>query len=60
MADKALAENPKRLEMILNGGNMGFWDWDLRHRTYNINRRYATMLGYNPESSSLHLIFGRI
>jgi PAS domain S-box-containing protein len=49
MADKTLAENQKRLEMILNGGNMGFWDWDLRTGHITCNRRYATMLGYNPE-----------
>ncbi len=49
LADKALLENQRRLDMVLKGGSLGFWDWDLETGHVIFNRRWSKMLGYRHE-----------
>ncbi|MCF6285287.1 MAG: PAS domain S-box protein, partial [Candidatus Hydrogenedentes bacterium] len=44
-----LRESEERLELALDGGGLGLWDWDLEQRRVIFNDRWATMLGYAPE-----------
>jgi len=47
LADKALFENQYSLEMILKGGNIGYWNWDIPTGHVTFNRVWAKMLGYH-------------
>lgn len=44
-----LNNNKKRLELALTGGDLGFWDVDLKTHTTIVNERWAEMLGYKLE-----------
>jgi PAS domain S-box-containing protein len=39
----------ERLEAVLEGSQLGFWDWDIEKGTVHRNRRWAGMLGYTLE-----------
>ena len=45
----ALLESEERLELALDGGGLGLWDWNLEQRQVVFNQRFATMLGYRLE-----------
>ncbi|MGD1846478.1 MAG: PAS domain S-box protein [Salibacteraceae bacterium] len=42
-----LAESLERVDLALEGGNLGLWDWDVPTGTMTYNRRWAEMLGYS-------------
>ena len=42
----------ERLELAVDGANLGVWDWDLRTDVVQFNDNWATMLGYNPSDIS--------
>ncbi len=44
--DEALSESEQRLNLALEGGNLGFWDVDLVTGRTVVNRRWAEILGY--------------
>ncbi|MFW5950068.1 MAG: PAS domain S-box protein [archaeon] len=39
----------ERLELAIDGANLGVWDWDMRTDKVEFNDTWATMLGYDPE-----------
>lgn len=41
-----LRASEERLELALEGGGLGLWDWDLETRRVVFNELWATMLGY--------------
>ncbi len=43
-----LWENQIRLEMAMDAGEHGLWDWDLDTNKIYFSPRYYTMLGYEP------------
>lgn len=45
-AEDQLAESLERVDLALEGGNLGLWDWDVPTGTMTYNRRWAEMLGY--------------
>ena len=45
----------KRLELAVEGANLGVWDWDMRTDEVQFNDNWATMLGYDPEEIGSHL-----
>ncbi len=46
MAIEALQESEKHLAMILEGAELGTWDWDVQTGHVVFNARWAAMLGY--------------
>ncbi|MBT3193939.1 MAG: response regulator, partial [Verrucomicrobia bacterium] len=46
LAEKALLSSQQRLELALRGGELGFWDVDLRTGVSVYNERWAEILGY--------------
>jgi two-component system cell cycle sensor histidine kinase/response regulator CckA len=42
----ALKTSQERLDLALNGAELGLWDWDIASGTVVINERWAEMLGY--------------
>ena len=39
----------ERLELAVDGANLGVWDWDLRTDSVQFNDNWATMLDYDPD-----------
>lgn len=49
LADEALMESEKRLQLVLQGSMDGFWDWNMKTREVRHSDRWAEMLGYRPD-----------
>jgi two-component system, sensor histidine kinase and response regulator len=46
LAEEALRESEERLDFVLKGSQLGFWDWNLETNEVKRNERWAEMLGY--------------
>ena len=55
-ADEFLRRNEIQLKMVLEGAELGIWEWDLLTDQRIVNDRWASILGYNLEEISLLLI----
>jgi PAS domain S-box-containing protein len=49
-ADQALQDSEERLRLSLSAGHQGFFDFNIQTGNSIVNREYAEMLGYDPES----------
>lgn len=49
-----LAQTQERLELAMDAGEHGLWDWDLEHDTVYFSPRYFRMLGYAPAELPMH------
>jgi len=45
--ERALRELTERLDMALEGGRLGVWDWNVRTGEVTYDERWAEMLGYD-------------
>jgi diguanylate cyclase (GGDEF)-like protein/PAS domain S-box-containing protein len=45
-AAEGLAEERRRLSAVIEGTNVGTWEWDSGSRVISINERWAAMIGY--------------
>ncbi len=45
-AQQALENSEKQLRFVLQGSELGFWDWDIAAGKVDRNARWAEMLGY--------------
>ncbi|PCI34191.1 MAG: hypothetical protein COB60_06555 [Flavobacteriaceae bacterium] len=39
-------EDKERLDFVLHGSNLGYWDWNIETNVVKRNKRWAEMLGY--------------
>ncbi len=46
-AEVVLARN--NMELILHGGDLGYWDWDVAGNRYTFNDRFASIMGMGIE-----------
>jgi len=44
--EQTLRESEERLELVMEGSQLGFWDWDIETGKVHRNARWAEMLGY--------------
>ncbi|MBP2144677.1 PAS domain S-box-containing protein [Methanofollis sp. W23] len=44
---EAFKEREERLRLVINGANLGVWDWDMVSGHLVLNERWAGMLGYS-------------
>lgn len=51
----ALQDREERLELVLNGSNDGFFDWDIKTGEIYFSPRYFEMLGYLPRKPKEHI-----
>ena len=51
---KELKENEKRLELALNGADLGMWEWNMHTGEMPINKQWAEMLGYSIDEIEPH------
>jgi two-component system, cell cycle sensor histidine kinase and response regulator CckA len=52
-AEEALRESETRLKLVLDGSQLGFWDWNIETGEVIRNDRWAEMLGYTLEEIEL-------
>ncbi len=52
---QALSESEERLEMVLSGSQLGYWDWNLETGRVQRNARWAEMLGYTLAEIELNV-----
>ncbi len=45
-AEKARRMSEERLDLAVKGGDLAFWDWDIKTGAMILNDRYAELLGY--------------
>ncbi|MEI6414459.1 MAG: ATP-binding protein, partial [Pseudomonadota bacterium] len=50
-----LANNEKRMELALWGGDLGLWDWHVPSGEVVFNERWCAMLGYRPDEITPHV-----
>ena len=50
-----LAEKIAKLELVLEGAQLGTWSWDIVDDQFEFNERFNTMLGYQPGELKPHL-----
>ena len=53
--EAVLKENQIRLELAMNAGEHGFWDWNLMDNQTYFSPTYYTMLGYEDEELPMNL-----
>lgn len=46
-AEKTLHERARQLQFVLEGSELGFWDWNIATNKVIRNERWAVMLGYS-------------
>lgn len=54
---KDLAKNEQSLQLALEGGGLGIWDWNIQTGEIKFNQLWATMLGYEPGEPEPRLEF---
>ena len=45
-AEETLKDSEQRLQFVLKGSQLGFWDWNLKTNEVKRNEQWAEMLGY--------------
>lgn len=48
-ANLALKASGEQMQLVLEGGELGFWDWNIVTGKVDRNERWASMLGYTHE-----------
>jgi diguanylate cyclase (GGDEF)-like protein/PAS domain S-box-containing protein len=52
-AEREIEERATQLRLVLEGSDLGFWDWNITTNTVDRNERWATMLGYTQQEIAL-------
>ncbi len=55
MALREMRESEQRLELAIEGAELGTWDWNIRTGHVTFNDRWAQMLGYSLEEIDTHI-----
>ncbi len=50
-----LAQTERRLRMVIEGAELGTWDWNIQTGEVVFNERWCRMLGYEPEEIEPHV-----
>jgi PAS domain S-box-containing protein len=54
-AEDALKETEERLEFVIEGSQLGYWDWNIQTGKVHRNAQWAGMLGYTLEEIELNV-----
>lgn len=52
-----LAQSEKQLQLVIDGSNDGFWDWNIGSGSVEFSRRWAEIMGYLPDEIEYNLEF---
>jgi PAS domain S-box-containing protein len=53
--EEALRESQERLELAMEGAELGMWDWNIQTGELIFNQRWAEMLGYSRDEIRPHI-----
>jgi len=53
--ERALQQLKDRLELAVEGAQLGIWDWDMTTDEVEFNEQWARMLGHEPDEIEPHL-----
>lgn len=53
-AERAFKLSQERLELALEGGELGIWDWDLENDSMVYNKQWAKILGYELDEIDMY------
>lgn len=53
--EKTLKESEAQLKLVLQGAELGFWDWEIPTGRNVFNQQWAEMLGYAPQEITPHI-----
>ncbi|MFB6250178.1 MAG: PAS domain S-box protein [Halobellus sp.] len=53
--ERELHETKERLNLAVEGANLGIWDWNIETDAVRFNDQWATMLGVSPDEIEPHL-----
>jgi len=53
-AREELRRSEQRLELVLHGADLGWWDWNIETNAIAFNARAAEMVGYRPDELQPH------
>jgi PAS domain S-box-containing protein len=53
--EEILRQNEVQLSLILEGAELGIWEWDLTSDQLKVNDRWANILGFSQDELSAHL-----
>jgi len=48
LQEEQIRESEERLQFVLKGSELGYWDWNSQTGQMNVNNRWYEMLGYKP------------
>ncbi|MBT8042957.1 MAG: response regulator [Pontiella sp.] len=51
-AEVELEQARRNMEQILHGGDLGYWNWNIKQNTHFHNDRLTAILGYHPDNLS--------
>ena len=54
-AEEALSESKQRMDLALQGADLGTWDWNVQTGHATFNERWAQMLGYTLDEIQPHV-----
>ncbi|MEF8872924.1 MAG: PAS domain S-box protein, partial [Haloarculaceae archaeon] len=53
--EQELREVKERLDLAVEGANLGIWDWDMKTDAVTFNEQWAAMLGHSLDELDAHL-----
>jgi len=53
--ENLLKESEERLQFVLKGSEIGYWDWEAETGKMTVNNRWYEILGYKPEDFEVSL-----
>jgi len=51
-AQSEAARARENMELILHGGDLGYWDWDIPGKNIVCNERFSIILGHSPDQQN--------
>ncbi len=53
--EQAVEAQAERMDLVVQGAQVGTWDWDVPSGHVSFNERWASMLGYQPDEIEPHV-----
>ena len=55
IAELDAKQSKENMELVLHGGDLGYWDWDIPNQTQTYNDRFSEILNHDPQQKNMHI-----